>query len=249
VPTLAETKAAAEAGDAEAQYAFAKSFGGGVEWKRWMDAAAAQNYGPAEDEIAWANNWVYFSNSNPRIIEQYLKTKGPEMRRALLLASSAADKGFEHSRQLLAMAYANGILLPKDNVESYKWYRLIKNAEKYPSNRSPNDDLVKVMSMAEVQAAEARAKNYQPGSTAPEVRTALIIPNLKLGGIATNGSTRIAIVNGTRISAGQTVTLNVAGVAVSLTCISVDDKAVVFTLPPDGRRLMIKPGSQAQFVP
>jgi hypothetical protein len=249
VPTLAQTKAAAEAGDPEAQYAFAKSFHGGPEWDRWMNASAAPGFGPAEDDLAWTNNWVFFTYSNPKIIEQHLKSKGAEMRRALVLASSAADKGFAQSRQLLAMAYANGVLLPQDRVESYKWYRLLRNAETYPSKNSPNDDLVKVMSLAQVQEAEARAERYQPGSTVTEIRNALIIPHLKLGGIVSNGTTHLAIVNGTRVTPGQSTILNIAGVSAALNCISVEEKFVVFTLPPDNRRLILRPGASAQFTP
>jgi hypothetical protein len=250
VPTLAQTKVDAEAGNAEAQYAFAQSFGaGGSDWNRWMSAAAAQGYGPAVDTLAWTSKWVYFANSNPRTIEQHLKNNGAEMRRALVLASSAADKGFAHSRQLLAMAYANGVLVPQDRVESYKWYRLLKNLETHPTKNSPNDDLVKVMSLAEVQEAEARAERYQPGSTATEIRNALVVPNLKLSGMASNGSTHIAIINGTRLTPGQSTMLNVAGVPVSLKCVSVEEKFVVFTLPPDNRRFIISPGSRAQLTP
>jgi hypothetical protein len=251
VPALAETKAAAESGDPEAQYAYAKTFGmGGTEWRQWLAAAAAQGYGPAEDDLAWTMNYPYFSStySRPDMYAYLLKSHGPELRQALTYASSAADKGFEHSRQLLAMAYENGILVRRDPVESYKWYRLVKNAERNASDRSPNDALIKTMSLDEVREGEARAANYEPGNTAVEIQTALIVPNLRLGGLASNGTQHIAIVNGTRLVAGQKASLNVNGVSAEVTCISVGEKSVVLSLAPAGTRVLLKTGAAPVVV-
>jgi hypothetical protein len=246
---LAQTKAAAEAGDAEAQYTLAKTFGAGADWDRWMTAAAAQGYGPAEDELAWTPHWPFFSNSDPKVIEHVIKSRGPEMRRALVLASSAADKGFAQSRELLALAYANGVLVPQDRVEAYKWFRLVKMAKDTPSESSPTDELVRALTLVEVQEAEARIASYQPGSTVIQIRDALIVPNLKLSGIVSKGGTYVADVNGTRLSPGESATLGVEGVAVTFECIEADAESVVFTLPPDKRRMIIEPGELARPAP
>lgn len=245
VPSLALIKAAAEAGDAEAQYTYATKFGpGGADWKRWMNAAAAQGYGEAEDALAWTTNWAYFTNSDPKIIALHLKMHGGEMRQALLFASSAADKGFEHSRQLLGMAYGHGILVQRDRVEAYKWYRLVKDAERYPTNSSPNDELVKTMSLDQVREGEARAANYRPGHTAIEVRNALLIPKLKLNGLATMGANRVAIINGTKMSPGQSADLLVDGVSVRVKCISMDATSAVIAIAPDDAPVTLRTGGR-----
>ena len=248
--TLAEMKQAAEAGDPEAQYRFAKTYGeGGSDWNRWISAAAAQGYGPAEDDLAWTTNWARLSTaSNPLFMESIMRSHGAELRRALVLASSAADKGFAHSRQLLGMAYEHGILVPRDSIEAYKWYRLVKGAETQTSSQSPNDALVKTMSMAQVQEGESRAANYRPGGTAKQIRSALIIPHLKLSGLASNGKDHITIVNGKRLVAGQAAELNVAGILVRITCVSVDAKTVVIHFVPDNTRVVLKTGAAPEVV-
>jgi hypothetical protein len=147
------------------------------------------------------------------------------------------------------MAYANGVLVPRDPVEAYKWYRLIKDAERNPSNRSPNDALVKTRSMAQVQEGEARAAAYRPGGTPIQIRNALIIPSLKLSGLASNGKDHIAVVNGKRLVAGQSAELNVAGISVSVECVSVDAKSVTLRLPPDTGRIILKTGRAPVMVP
>lgn len=243
VPSLALIKAAAEAGDAEAQYTYAKTFGtGGGSWKQWMKAAAVQGYGPAEDALAWTMNWAYFNHSDPKIIAVHVRMHGAEMRQALMLASSAADKGFAHSRQLLAMAYGNGVLVQRDAVESYKWYRLIKDAERYQANGSPNDELVKTMSLEQVREGEARAANYRPGRTAIEVRNALLVPNLKLNGLASLGGNRVAIINGSKISVGQSADLVVEGITVRVKCVSIDETRAVITIAPDEATVTLRTG-------
>ncbi len=248
VPELAKIKAAAEAGNPEAQYVFAKSFGaGGSDWKRWMGAAAAQGYGPAEDDLAWTSNWAIFatSHSDPKTKAYVVKNNGAQMRQALILASSAADKGFHHSRLLLAYAYKEGYMVTVDRVEAYKWVLLAGGDELLAgiSTSSVKNELVKSMSMTEVKEGEARAENYRPGETAILIRNAMIVPRLKLAGIASSGGERVAILNGTKISSGQNAQLRIDGLTVEIHCVSIDDKEATVTLPPDDTPITLRTGS------
>jgi len=109
--------------------------------------------------------------------------------------------------------------------------------------------LLKAMPLAEVQAGEALAKSYQPGHTVIQVRNAVIIPNLKLTGLASSGGDRIAIINGTRFVAGKSAQLNVDGYFVSVRCIRIDDKAAVVSMPPENTTVTLHQGSAPVVSP
>jgi hypothetical protein len=254
VPELAKIKAAAEAGDPEAQFTFAKSFGAlSSEWRRWLTESADQGYGPAEDELAWTPQGFNFSipYTEPKQRAYHLNSNKPNIKEALLRASSAADKGFRRSRMLLAHAYANGYFVPTDRVEAYKWVTLAGGDDLFAGITSSGlkSTLVKIMPLSDVQAGEALAKTYQPGKTVMQVRNAVIIPNLKLTGLASTGTERIAIINGTRFVAGKNVQLNIDGLSVSVRCVSVDEKAAVISLPPDNKPITLRQGIAAVVSP
>jgi hypothetical protein len=253
IPELARLKAAAEAGNPTAQYKYAQTFGaGGADRNGWLMAAAAQGYGLAEDELAWGSNWVYFQStpSDAKSRARFLKTYGARMRQALLFASIAADKGFGRSRLLLALAYAHGVLLPNDQIEAYKWVVLSEggNFVATVTARSLKTDLLKQMPLAEVEEGEARAARYRPGGTANRVRIAIIVPGLKLTGLAAAHGNPFAIINGARLTAGQTTQINIDDMPVLLKCLSIDNAAAIVSLPPDDTPIVLRPGEGAAVL-
>ncbi|MFT3781481.1 MAG: hypothetical protein QM790_05635 [Nibricoccus sp.] len=252
VPKLAKLKAAAEAGNAEAQYEFAKTFGPlSAEWKRWLTASANQGYGPAEDELAWIPNGFNFSvaYTDPKLRAVHLRNSA-QMKQALIYASAAADKGFSHSRLLLAHAYANGYFVSADLVEAYKWTKLstidLVTAITMPT--SLKERLLKTLSLEQVKEGEARAANYRPGHTALEIRNAMIIPSLKLAGIVTSNGEQVALVNGTRLKTNQEAQLNVDGLPVNVRCLSIDAKTAVICLLPGETKVSLRPSVAAEIV-
>ena len=254
VPALAKIKAAAEAGDPEAQFSFAKSFSALTpEWRHWLTASADQGYGPAEDELAWTPQGFNFSipYTEPKQRAYHLKSHSPQMKEALIRASSASDKGFRRSRLLLAHAYANGYFVPIDRVEAYKWVTLAGGDDIFAgvTTSGLKSTLLKTMPLADVQAGEALAKRYQPGNTVLQVRNAVIVPLLKLTGIASSGDERIAIINGTRFVAGKSALIITDGLSVSVRCVSVDDKGAVIALPPDNKPITLRQGSPPVVAP
>ena len=245
VPALAKLKAAAETGNPQAQYQFAKSFGvGGAEWRQWLNAAAVQDYGPAEDELAWSLNWSNFATnfSDPRMRSAHLKQRGSRMRQALIFASAAADKGFGRSRLLLAMAFAHGYLVPPDRVEAYYWMKLSEPPD-LMANISKNhlrDELLKTMPLADVERAEARAAKIRPAATAVRIRNAMILPGLKLTGLFASGDRHVAVVNGTKLVSDQNAELSVDGVSFTVRCLCIDEKSALIELLPDGSQILLR---------
>lgn len=254
VPAAARLKAAAEAGDASAQYQFAASFGGlSKDWYRWMEASAAQDFGPAQDELAWTPNWAVFGSTfpDPRMRASHLRSNGTKMREAVVRAATAADKGFARSRLILAMAYADGYVLPLDLVEAYKWLKLAQTRSDLLGGISAaglRDRLLKTMSLPQVKEGETRAESYRPGATASTIRTAVILPGLKLTGIMSSGTSFVAIVNGNRMTAGQERPLNIDGITVNARCLSIDSKSVMLSLLPESTKVALAVGRPAEVV-
>jgi len=246
VPALAKLKAAAEAGDSEAQYEFALKFGTGTrEWRQWLESSAAQGNGHAEDELAWDLNWqnfaVHFADEKMRAT--YLKSNAEGMRKALLLAASAADKGFPRSRLLLGMAFANGYLVPIDQAEAYKWLKLGETGSFIAdiAAAATRDRLLKETPLAAIQDGELRAANYRPGSTFIGIRSQLVAPLLKLTGMASMNGKRIALIGGKKLNENQDTVLEVGGVSVALHVVSISDKEVRICLPPNSQQYVLRP--------
>ncbi len=250
VPQLARLKAAAEAGDAHSQFEFALQFGSGTpERARWLRAAAAQDLGEAQDEIAWTSTFSIFATYFPeeKARASYLKIHGDAMRESLLLASVAADKGFGRSRVLLALAYSNGYLVPSDTIEGYKWAKIANTSDLFAADlrRKLQDRLLKDMPISSVEEGERRAAVFRPGGTANAIRTQLAIPYLKLSGVATIHEQRVAIVNGSKLVAGQDSDLHVGKELITIHVISIGSSTVILSFPPSLQRYELKPGTVA----
>jgi hypothetical protein len=250
IPDLAKLKAAAEAGNMDAEFEFAHHFPiGGAEWRKWLEAGVAQGDGRADDELAWTLNWSYFAVSfpNPAMRASHLKSNRSRMREALVLASSAADKGFGRSRLLLGMAYANGYLLNQDSAEAYMWLKLAQSSD-FTANFSASqlrDRLLKEMPLEGVEERERRAAAFQAGGTADLIRTQLTLPLLKLEGVATMGGQRVAILNRVKLRDGGDTRLNLDGLSILIHTIAVNQDSVIFCLPPASQRYEIRPGFSA----
>jgi Sel1 repeat-containing protein len=117
--TMEELSAAAEGGDAEAQYELGmRYYGEGgprhpekyVEALKWFQMAAAQGNGEAADRIGVMYK---FGEGVPR-----------DEAEAARWYRQAADKGIAHAQWQLSDMYARGVGVPRDLGESKKWARL-----------------------------------------------------------------------------------------------------------------------------
>ncbi|MFT3870929.1 MAG: hypothetical protein QM715_20945 [Nibricoccus sp.] len=255
VPQLAKLKAAAEAGDPQAQYNFAKTFGPlGADWTKWLSASAAQGFGPAEDELAWTSNWAIFKITFPdaKMRNIHLKNNSAKMRQALLYASSAADKGFGRSRLILAMAYANGYGVQQDMVEAYKWAKLSASTDLIANvvESSERDRLLKTMPLQQVKEGEARAALFRPGNTAQEIYRAMVVPHLKLiGAVSSNGEIPgTAIVSGKTIKVGEEKQIDINGLPVRMRCIRIEKTGVTIALLPSETQYLLRPNAPAEII-
>lgn len=253
VPALARTKAAAEAGDPAAQFEFAKAFGAGSpDRDKWLKASAAQDYGPAEDELAWARHWSDFATtfSQPTMRASHLQRCASAMKEALIYASTAADKGFSHSRLLLALAFAHGYIVPQDQIEAYYWLKLAGEPDllsMYPHSQLKTE-LLKTMDIEAVKKAEALAATKAPVGTAMRIRNLVVLPELKLTGLFSRGDKRIAVISGTQFRVQQSACVTIGKISVTCRCIALDERSVTILLGRENTLVLLRMGQPAQLV-
>ena len=157
--------------------------------------------------------------------------------------ASAADKGFSRSRVLLGMAFANGYLVPRDQAEAYKWLKLAPTGGFMTDIAAGpvRDRLLKETPLASIQEGERRAINYWPGFTLIQIRSQLVLPLLKLTGLATMNGKRIALIGGKKLSENEDTRVELGGLSITLRAISISEKQVVICLPPNPQQYVLRP--------
>lgn len=253
MPELTRIKAAAEAGDAKAQYELAKSFAHGrPERARWMSAAANQDYGPAQDALAWDGNWMYFvvSHATPGMRATHLGLHGAQMQQSLVWAAIAADKGFDQSRLILAFANLRGYIVPQDNIESYKWFSMVKGVGivEWPHVAPAKKSLEQTMPLTAVEEALRRAATADKRPTLQIVLRHIAVANLQLTAIAGSKDRQLAMVNGTTIAVGAEAAITINGMPLQVRCTRIGQHDAAFVVPPDSTVITLRVGAPAGSV-
>jgi len=137
------SKAAKEENFAPAQYRLAllHEYGETVprnyrESMKWLKMAAEQNYMPAEFELAKKyKHGSIFIKENP---QEYI-----------FWIMRAANHGSDKAAADLGYMYENGVFVPKNKIEAYKWYSLASY-----TNAKKMDFLEAQMSLEEIEQAQ-----------------------------------------------------------------------------------------------
>lgn len=231
---LADLKAAAESGDAQAQdklgdtYRVRGDFENAVAWYRRSaphDIINSQ-YQLAHLLLAWAQS----PSVTPSVRAMHFDE-------ALPFLQKAATQGHKGAQFELGKLYCEGKLLTKDLPEAYKWFCLASDASPLdlPAGfaKSWRDGLILKMSADQIADGNQRLAKFKshPGEppTAPEPA---YLQNLKLQGITGTPGRQLAIINGKTVSPNETATLKIDARAVTIHCLSITANTV--TLSIDG---------------
>ena len=170
--TIEETKAKAEAGDAEAQFNLGASYDLGqnalsqdfAEAVSWYLKAAKQGYVFAQNNLA-----ICYANGNG-VTQDKVK--------AVKWYYRAAEQGLSAAQCALGSCYGNGEGVPKDYVEAYKW----ENLASAQGNETAKNNLSVIerwMTAEQIAEAQKSARNFRPrkesspgNSTSPDSPTA-----------------------------------------------------------------------------
>jgi hypothetical protein len=242
-PALAELKAAAEAGDAQAQDRLAEAYRRQFDHTNatfWYRKAAAQ--GVANSQFQLAQTLIYEASTS------WVKVDSKPARAAegFELLKCAAQQGHTRAQLHLGRLHQEGRLVSQDYVEAYKWFAIAGRSGPLDApameGRMYRDRLILKMSQAEIAEGEARARCFTPG-TAPSRATAPgHISLLRLQGISGPRERRLALINGRTFEAGEGGSVKLGDSLVYLTCLSVTTNGAHVVLPETGTKVFLPLG-------
>ncbi|HVV74209.1 MAG TPA: tetratricopeptide repeat protein, partial [Verrucomicrobiae bacterium] len=226
---LAELKADAKLGDADAQDKLADIFrkqGDIEEAVAWYRRAAPQGnlnsqYQLSHLLITWAHNGTVPTSTAMKHASE-----------ALPYLLSAAAAGHKAAQYELGQLYREGKLITRDPVEAYKWLCLAadsKNPTDLTANvaRSARDTLVAKMSAEQMDEGNQRIKDFlaHPEEAAPATEPTYL-QKLKLQGITSTSGHPLAIINGQTLGPDESTTLKLDARPVTLRCLAITSNSV-----------------------
>ena len=222
-PDLAKIKAAAEAGDAKAQYEYGKAVPASRVAERldWFYRSARAGFAPAQEALG-----SYFATepvSDPQ-------KRAANLHESVRWSSRAAYQGIYTAQLRIAQFYRKGEVLPKDRVAAYLWMRMgINNSPLAIIYKSNLDQLTTEMSPAEIVEAEKRLKAFElkTGSKMNPIEAELFFAQLQLGTPTVVNGVRQAVVNNIGFTQGETKELKLGEETVRIVCFSIDEKSVL----------------------
>jgi len=224
LPDLAQIKAAAERGDAQAQarlgdsyeehFAFAAAAG-------WFRKAAEQGVPHAQWRLGTMlrDGRKTFGENSVAVPKA-----GDEGLKWIFLA---ANQGLDSAQLDLGYFYDKGYGVKQDCVEAYKWYKL--GTQKYGLLRSMKlDPLILKMSQEQIQEGERRAKDFTPHRTTKgELPDPQYVRDIVLKGISGSPNARFALINNQTLGKGETGNVKAGQKTVTVKCLEIKEKSVV----------------------
>jgi len=156
--SLADTRALAELGVADAQYNLAIRYGRGEDvpqdWPesaRWLQIAADQNHAPAQSALGLLYREALGVMPDDTVAVEWFRR--------------GAEQGDANGQFLLASMYANGQGVLQDNAEAFMWLQLAADQsrgqlrERYVKSR---DEVAAQMTEEQIAEAQRRAGSWIP---------------------------------------------------------------------------------------
>src|SRR5437867_130240 len=173
LPSLEQTRLAAEKGDPAAQHKFAEVFLSKGDYStafKWFQKAAAQ--GVVDSQYRLGQMLLDGKPKVPKDSDEAIKW--------LLLT---ANQGHQLAQLDLAHCYESGKAVNRDIVEAYKWYKLISQKGIMGDIEYMNR-LVLGMTHEQIQEGEQRARDWKPHKMSDEELLEAIYLKRMLKGIA-----------------------------------------------------------------
>ncbi len=222
LPSLAETKKKAEAGDAQAQFELGRSFVGTFDSgsaAQWYLRAASQGHVAAQGELGGM-----LLNGKPRLVgigSGVAKNEGD----AVVWLAKAANGGSVGAMHLLARCCLNGTGVKIDRVEAYKWLKLATDRSSIVA-KVELDSLILKLSSEEIAQGQRRADQFRIQDPKPRTSaesSGLISDHLVLKGIMGSFSKRLALINSRTFEAGETALVKTTAGDVEVRCLEIGE--------------------------
>ena len=171
LPDLAQTKMAAEAGDAAAQYRLGLAYQSVIDYfnaEAWFYKSAVQGFADAQYSLGslWLMSVSYQQNGRGT-------TRKAKPAEAVDWLTKAAAQGHHPAMQVLADCYRDGSGVDQDYAEAYKWYNLALKRGNATTQQLLNPLILKMSSeqiadgQKRVEAILAKEKAAPAVSTKP----------------------------------------------------------------------------------
>ena len=220
LPTLEETRLAAEKGDPQAEHKMGEVFLARRDYAtafNWFQKAADQGVLDSQYRLG-----QFLLDGKPKI------PKDPDKGLEWLLIT--ANEGHKLAQSDLANCFESGKVVNRDIVEAYKWHRLLQR-KPVVSDLDQMNRFVLEMTHQQIEEGEKRASEWKPHqTTAEEMLQALYLNRIVLKGIAGSAGHRMAIINGQPIERGQAAKVNVSKKALEVRCLEIKEKSVVISI-------------------
>jgi hypothetical protein len=241
MPTLAELKIAADAGDPVAQDKLAVRDTANAEM--WYRKAAEQGYAHSEGQLG--HRLLLRSRTSFGLKPADRDAMQAE---ALKWITLAANQGDKQGQADLAELYLYGQLVKQDYVEAYKWGELCVEGLTLDyfattSGRSMRD--AAILKMNADQIAEARKRvaafvPHQPQKT--DLPEPAWVQKIKLNGINGTPDHRFALINNRTFEKGDQATVKIGDKPVAVHCLEIHESSVVISIDGiDGTRELKMP--------
>jgi hypothetical protein len=229
-PPVAEIKAAAERGEAEAQDRLGDIYcsdpSKAVIWyrKAALQGIANSQYQLAHILMSWANSPL----TSKEIRAQHFDEAIPWL-------IKAANRGVKQAQVELGSIYRDGKGITKDLPEAYKWFCLAADgtAMDFAANtaKGHRDGLVLDMSQDQIAEGNRRVTAFAPNSGDDvQMPEPSYVKQIRLSGIGGVPPHRFAMINGKTLAAGESATLNFGARAVTLHCLAITDQSASVTI-------------------
>ena len=230
---LEYVKAAAQAGKLAAQNELAWRYvlnGNNAQAELLYGKAAQQGYVPAQGKLGE----LLLLHAESAIGLKY-NVKEAIVSHAMEWLSLAADQGDKLAQADLAGLYLNGQFVKQDLTESYKWGDLAARATAFApgsiNGKSIRDAAIRKMSAAQIEEAKRRVAAFIPHRPAvSELGKPAWVADIKLSGLGGPKSRPLAIINNEVFAVGDSNVLHIAGKAVTVQCLQIQDKSVVIQI-------------------
>lgn len=222
-PSLAETKAAAEAGNAQAQDKLAGAYQRQLDTENavhWYRKAAAQ--GVANSQYQLGRILMFRATSHLTKLGSRTATTAE----AFDLLRRAAHQDIRAAQLQLGRLYEDGRMVSQDYVEAYMWFSLAaRGAPLYVpaiAGHTRRNQLILKMSQQQIAEGEARVAQFLPGRTQSSKASApTFLKDLKLQGLSGSEQRRLALISGQTFEVGEAGRVKIGDMWVSLRCLEI----------------------------
>ncbi|HKW28630.1 MAG TPA: tetratricopeptide repeat protein [Verrucomicrobiae bacterium] len=228
--SLADIKAAAEAGNPAAQDKLAEQFilhMDTAQAESWYRKAAEQGYAHAQGKLG--DLLLLHARVGFGLKPDVKAATGSE---AVKWVTLAANQGDNLGQADLASAYLNGDFVRPDLLEAYKWGDLAARGSPFDpatiTGRSTRDAAILKMSADQIAEAKERVATFTPHVAAKsELPEPAWVKQIELSGLSGPPNHRLAVVDNQTLAVGDSVVLKVAGKSVSVRCLEIREKSVL----------------------